>query len=319
MDNFMDKLARRFNAGEIIKANAAAEEKELARAKERTAEYERMMQEMRRLNLKNVEITEQVQQLIRSGIEGFEEYDKTVLRNQEQVQGLVQEQLEQLVQEQVQLLQKLTDEGFEASDRKNDEGIEKVLQGTNAGLENTGRQIKETIASTGRETKESIVNTGRETKEIIANANRETKENLNTMSKEMKEQLQRLEEKCGGKDLDFSEIYTRLESLQNFVNEQFNESVAQNTENNANNRLQLMKIQKDLEEHIHRENVKVYRNVQAAVNEQLIVKTREMGDRLDGVERSVKGIGTLKFLAVLTFLAAAGALGLQIASLLNLL
>ena len=308
MDNFMDKLARRFNAGEIIKANAAAEEKELARAKERTAEYERMMQEMRRLNLKNVEITEQVQQLIRSGIEGFEEYDKTVLRNQEQVQGLVQEQLEQLVQEQVQLLQKLTDEGFEASDRKNDEGIEKVLQGTNAGIENTGRQIKETIASTGRETKE-----------IIANANRETKENLNTMSKEMKEQLQRLEEKCGGKDLDFSEIYTRLESLQNFVNEQFNESVAQNTENNANNRLQLMKIQKDLEEHIHRENVKVYRNVQAAVNEQLIVKAREMGDRLDGVERSVKGIGTLKFLAVLTFLAAAGALGLQIASLLNLL
>ena len=319
MDNFMDKLARRFNAGEIIKANAAAEEKELARAKERTAEYERMMQEMRRLNLKNVEITEQVQQLIRSGIEGFEEYDKTVLRNQEQVQGLVQEQLEQLAQEQVQLIQKLTDEGFEASDKKNNEGIEKVLQGTNAGLENTGNQIKEIITSTGRETKESVVNTGRETREIIANANRETKENLNTMSKEMKDQLQRLEEKCGGKDLDFSEIYTRLESLQNFVNEQFNESVAQNTENNANNRLQLMKIQKDLEEHIHKENVKVYRNVQAAVNEQLIVKAREMGDRLDGMERSVKGIGTLKFLAVLTFLAAAGALGLQIASLMNLL
>ena len=319
MDNFMDKLARRFNAGEIIKANAAAEEKELARAKERTAEYERMMQEMRRLNLKNVEITEQVQQLIRSGIEGFEEYDKTVLRNQEQVQGLVQEQLEQLAQEQVQLIQKLTDEGFEASDKKNNEGIEKVLQGTNAGLENTGNQIKEIITSTGRETKESVVNTGRETREIIANANRETKENLNTMSKEMKVQLQRLEEKCGGKDLDFSEIYTRLESLQNFVNEQFNESVAQNTENNANNRLQLMKIQKDLEEHIHKENVKVYRNVQAAVNEQLIVKAREMGDRLDGMERSVKGIGTLKFLAVLTFLAAAGALGLQIASLMNLL
>ena len=74
MDNFMDKLAKRFNSGEIMRANAAAEAREMKRAKEQAAEYERMMQEMRRLNLKNVEVTEQVQQLIQAGIEQFEGY-----------------------------------------------------------------------------------------------------------------------------------------------------------------------------------------------------------------------------------------------------
>ena len=74
MDNFMDKLAKRFNAGEIIKANSQAEARDMKRMQERTAEYERMMQEMRRLNLKNVELTEQVQQLIQCGIEQIEGY-----------------------------------------------------------------------------------------------------------------------------------------------------------------------------------------------------------------------------------------------------
>lgn len=52
MDNFMDKLAKRFNAGEMIKANAQAEARDMKRLQERTAEYENMMREMRRLNLK---------------------------------------------------------------------------------------------------------------------------------------------------------------------------------------------------------------------------------------------------------------------------
>ena len=60
VDNFMDKLAKRFNAGEMIRANAQAEARDMKRLQERTAEYENMMREMRRLNLKNVEVTEQV-------------------------------------------------------------------------------------------------------------------------------------------------------------------------------------------------------------------------------------------------------------------
>ena len=45
MDNFMDRLTKRFNAGELIQANGEAEARENERLRKQTAEYEKMMQE----------------------------------------------------------------------------------------------------------------------------------------------------------------------------------------------------------------------------------------------------------------------------------
>ena len=53
MDNFIDKLAQKFTAGEVIKANQAAEEGELRRLREQVAEYERCLQEMRKIKMRN--------------------------------------------------------------------------------------------------------------------------------------------------------------------------------------------------------------------------------------------------------------------------
>ena len=63
MDNFMDKLAQRFNAQEMIKANSQAEAKELERLRQQTEMYDGYLKEMRSLNLKNVEIAEQITQM----------------------------------------------------------------------------------------------------------------------------------------------------------------------------------------------------------------------------------------------------------------
>ena len=60
MDNFIDKLAQKFNAQELIKANTQAEAKELERLQLQVAEYERILQEIRRLNYKNTELSEQI-------------------------------------------------------------------------------------------------------------------------------------------------------------------------------------------------------------------------------------------------------------------
>ena len=60
MDNFIDKLAQKFNAQELIKANTQAEAKELERLQLQVAEYERILQEIRRLNYKNAELSEQL-------------------------------------------------------------------------------------------------------------------------------------------------------------------------------------------------------------------------------------------------------------------
>jgi hypothetical protein len=64
MDNFMDKLAQRFNAQELIKANSEAETKELKKLKLQISEYEQILQEMRKLNYKNTEISEKFELMI---------------------------------------------------------------------------------------------------------------------------------------------------------------------------------------------------------------------------------------------------------------
>ncbi len=70
MDNFMDKIAQKLNSQEIIRANAAADaaeleslEKQLTLFKEQMEKYDDCLQEMRKLNLKNIESAQEVQSL----------------------------------------------------------------------------------------------------------------------------------------------------------------------------------------------------------------------------------------------------------------
>ena len=64
MDNFTDKLASKFNAQEMIKANAQAEANEMNRLKEQVAAYEAILTDMRKLNYKNSELTDKINALV---------------------------------------------------------------------------------------------------------------------------------------------------------------------------------------------------------------------------------------------------------------
>lgn len=64
MDNFMDKLAQKFNAQEMIKANSAAEAAENKRMQTQLASYDECLKEMRKLNLTNVEMSDKLNHLI---------------------------------------------------------------------------------------------------------------------------------------------------------------------------------------------------------------------------------------------------------------
>lgn len=70
MDNFMDRVSQKLNPQEIIRANAEADaaalenlENQLVLFKEQMQKYDSCLQEMRKLNLKNVESAQGVQQL----------------------------------------------------------------------------------------------------------------------------------------------------------------------------------------------------------------------------------------------------------------
>ena len=68
MDNFTDKLAQKLNAQEMIKANAQAEANEMRRLQEQVAQYEAILQDMRKLNYKNSELTDKINALVDESI-----------------------------------------------------------------------------------------------------------------------------------------------------------------------------------------------------------------------------------------------------------
>lgn len=85
MDNFIDKLAQKFTAQEMIKANSAAEEREMKRLRDQVSEYETFLQEMRKMNLKNVESAEKVKVLTETGCNDMNRIAEESLRKITQI------------------------------------------------------------------------------------------------------------------------------------------------------------------------------------------------------------------------------------------
>lgn len=98
MDNFIDKLAQKFNAQEVIKANSQAEAAEMKKLQLQVAEYEKILQEMRKLNYKNSEISEKIDGLVGENankIQGLQEEETrilSVLRNLTDEQKRIREE-----------------------------------------------------------------------------------------------------------------------------------------------------------------------------------------------------------------------------------
>ena len=85
MDNFIDKLAQRFTAGEVIRANSAAEERELKKLREQVAEYERCLQEMRKIQMTNTQSAQQLHDLM---VESSESIHKLVKESLDKVAAI---------------------------------------------------------------------------------------------------------------------------------------------------------------------------------------------------------------------------------------
>lgn len=82
MDNFMDKLAQKFSAQEMIKANSQAEAEELKRLQMQVSEYEKILQEIRKLNYKNTELSEKLDLMIGDNadkIQGMKEDEQKLI------------------------------------------------------------------------------------------------------------------------------------------------------------------------------------------------------------------------------------------------
>ena len=74
MDGFMERIAQNFGTQDVIHANNEAEAKEFEEAKSKVGEYEKVLEDVRRLNLKTIETNEKTGQLVSASIERLEEF-----------------------------------------------------------------------------------------------------------------------------------------------------------------------------------------------------------------------------------------------------
>jgi len=101
MDTFIDKLAQKRNAQEMIRANSAAEAAKMEQMQKQMQTYDELMQEIRRVNIKTAENVENMRSLLAQCMEKLESVkteDGSDEKAQEQlaaVKGLLEERLTQ--------------------------------------------------------------------------------------------------------------------------------------------------------------------------------------------------------------------------------
>ncbi len=398
MDNFMDRLTKRFNAGELIQANGEAEARENERLRKQTAEYEKMMQEIRRLNLKTVEVSEQVSQMLSCGIEQLEEYevklhglikeeetDKTeTAADAQQINQVITQELAQQKKEldlQIAGMQELMDAQLKnlqdsvgvqlsgaddkllgvdnrisgvdekllgVSDRIS--GVDEKLAGVNdrisvvdEKLTDVDGQISEAVERLLAENAQSLamlrewnVQKQQGDRTEILDTVRTVENKLEQLSGNITDNAIRqhnlLQDMAVNTENALQDLTrTTEDALRNLqmkieqqasaenANAELIEATGQIKEMIVNVRLYLDDVQKHIEDYVHKEDVKVYRNVQAVLMEQLSNKTRDLSDHMDSLEKSVQKSKGTKPLLVFAILLSAASLAVQILQMLGIL
>ena len=396
MDNFMDRLTKRFNAGELIQANGEAEARENERLRKQTAEYEKMMQEIRRLNLKTVEVSEQVSQMLSCGIEQLEEYeaklhglikeeetDKTeAAADAQQINQVITQELAQQKKEldlQIAGMQELMDAQLKnlqdsmgvqlsgadekllgvdnrissvdekllgVSDRLS--GVDEKLSGVNdrisvvdEKLTDVDGQISEAVERLLAENAQSLAMLKEWNEQKQQGSQTETLDTVRAVEDKLEHLSGNIEDNAirqhsllqdmavntenALQDLTrttedaLQNLQNKLEQQKPADNAELIEATGQIKEMIVNIRLYLDDVQKHIEDYVHKEDVKVYRNVQAVLMEQLSNKTRDLNDHMDALEKSVQKSKGTKPLLVFAILLSAASLTIQILQMMGIL
>ena len=236
MDTFMDKFTQRKKAQGMIDANAAADAANMERLKRQVNEYELLLQEMRKVNLKTVENAGQMRKVIQAGIEKIEAFqaDNMAHAGQEKILSEIKGQLEVLLSE-----LKEQNETLSAELRKQNE----MLSG-------------------------------------------ELKKQNETLSAELKKQDEMLSGGLEKQNEMFSgEMEERLEAFLPELKKQMEEASKQS------------------EDFFHKESVKVYRNVQAAMTEELNKQTEALNALQKESGKKQKAVLPLTIIILLLLLA----------------
>ena len=294
MDNFIDKLAQKFTAGEVIKANSAAEERELKRLREQVAEYERCLQEMRKVQMVNTQTAQQLHDLM---VESTESIRKLTMESTEAFQKLITDSTEgyqNLITDSTEQYQKITTESAEGYQMMTAESMQQYQ-----------KLAEECIGNYRKLAAESVENLQKCTQESGESYQKLTEESL---AKITAIQVETDNQKAESKKSVLAAVMT-MEKMEDKV-ARMQKTVAELTEALEKNQKEVAEWFKQADDFLHKENVKVYRNVQAVIVDEVGNKAETI---MKAQEETVKKSNKPVFIfAVLGAVAAVANLVLQI-------
>ncbi len=272
MDMFMDKLAQKLNAQEIIRANTAADTEELNRLKNQVAEYNECLKRLRSL------IDEGTEKL-RGAQTGGESVERLVAESLEKLQSVRQD---------------------------------------NTGLEELGKKLEELGTKLEGRLAELESRMDRQPGELAGKLD-ELGGKIDRQPEELGKKLSVLEGKIAGQPEEFGRRLLELEKRlvqSGGSGRELRESL-ERLEQNVTERLDGTTAAVD--ESIHKECVKVYRNVQAVVMEESEKQAKSVGSAMEEVGATGKKLGTILGISVVALIISLTGVVIQVLNLLHII
>ena len=244
MDMFMDKLAQKLTAQEIIKANTTAEEGELKRLRDQVEEYDKCLSRLQQILEESAEklqgnstVNEEIRNLLDEKGKQLDSMLNTVSLQSTQLQNLLAQQMEN------------ADKNLETRLEEADKGLAARFEGTEKGLTARFEEAEKGFAA------------------------------------RLEESDKKLDERLEGLD---SGITERLAGMTRSLNEKMDQLDGKLDEPAAGGMGEMLDDRLSaVSESIHKECVKVYRNVQAVVVEE----GGKQAETLTGAASGVQKIG----------------------------
>lgn len=250
MDMFMDKLAQRLTAEEIIRANTAAETEELNKLRNQTAEYN--------------ECLERLQRLISEGEERLAEVQRT---GSSDISRLAEESILK-----VKALQQDTD------------SLEKLQRELSVQLEELGKIMADRMSGMDKAMADRMNNMDKAVSGQLGGVEKTLAERFEAMTRALDEKLARIEAQTAVQ-LD-DQLRERLNAI---------------------------------DENVHKECVKVYRNVQAVVVEEGGRQSETVREAVSAVEKAGGRLGVVLGFSAAAFVFSLVSVVMQILSMLNII
>ncbi|MBR4758860.1 MAG: hypothetical protein IK078_01750 [Lachnospiraceae bacterium] len=118
---------------------------------------------------------------------------------------------------------------------------------------------------------------------------------------------------------DYSALEKQISDTLDIKNRATAEALSQIKELVVGLRVYLDEVEKRCEDFVHKEDVKVYRNVQASVMETVSGRTRDLGDRIENMEKRIEKQKGMKGLMVITMLLSLASVVLSVLQILHIL